>query len=191
MIITPHLMISMLPTIIHDLDYQLNVRWSSHHFTSVISHSTLNLKTRMSRNIYHSKTQYIHVNCKFLSSESFTTHHCCATQPDSSNNFHQWEASHKMHHFSAIGSNYIGICLIRVNRHRPYSKNVNCTSSHQNHRLNWALIHIFQKAVKTERQQNSSSRVSCTTPLSRNSIIQRSSSALLRLSSSRPHCNAM
>ena len=56
----------------------------------------------MSRNIHLSETRYIHVIGNRLLRLSFTTHHHRATQPQSSNNFHQSEVSRKMYHFITV-----------------------------------------------------------------------------------------
>ena len=126
----------------------------------------------------------------FLLRLSFTIHHHCAMKPHCSNKFLQLEVSRNVHHINAVFGSSIGTFWLGEPT-KTSLQNAVWTSFIQYHRLKWAVAHIIQSVVKIELHQSSSTRVSWSTPHSRMSNIQRSSIAMLRVSSSRPQSSAI
>ena len=100
-LITPHLMLSKLRIIIHELNDHLEMRCSTPHVTAVLFAPLW---------FYDWESAALHSTLKHISSTlivinfwvSLATHHHPATQAHSPNNFHQSELSCNMHHFIAI-----------------------------------------------------------------------------------------
>ena len=183
-------MLSMLRTIIYDLDNHLEVRCSTSHFIALIfaphsfHKSEETAKHILLKRITSILTVIILLEWALL---HIITGLFNRTHPIIFIN-RMWTATRITSvQFSEATKKFIDQSEPKKT---PQSKNTVCTRFHRNHQIKWHVKPIIQSVVKLEIRQISSSRISFTTPNFRMPIFHRSSSELLRVSSSIFDCIA-
>ena len=181
----PYLTLTMLHTTIYKLDGDLELRYSTPHCTAVILNSILPILFSEPP-LTSLQAQYVHIICNHLLRKSSTAHHHCATQPHPAIKFDRSEVSRDMHHFSANSRNNIEICWLEwADTHITPRCNLNP--------LSWKLSpKMSRHTYHSKCSQNwiSSKFIIESEPyhaLLRTSIVNHRSSAMLRVSYSRPH----